>query len=340
MSAVELVDVAAGYGGDPILRGIDVKVEQGELLAVLGASGSGKTTLLRVLAGFVRPVSGVVRLGDVPVSGEGDWVPTERRRLGLVPQEGALFPHLDVAGNVGFGLPRGSDARIAELLDLVGLSGLQASRPQELSGGQQQRVALARALAPCPEVLLLDEPFSALDAGLRTHLRSEVRELLARLGTTAILVTHDQDEALEMADRVAIMLDGRIEQVAAPDDLYETPGSLYVAGFVGEGTALSGRRTGSGDITCALGRMRATTTGVDGESGTVFVRPEDLVLVAGDGIPGTVAQRVVRGGDVLLTVRLDAEPGLDVLVRVPRSQSPRPGEPVRLVATGRARFFP
>ncbi len=178
MIPVRIEEVTAGYGGAPVLRDLSLEVAPGEVVAVLGASGSGKSTLLRVLAGFLRPTAGQVWFGDREVSGPGTWVPPEQRRVGIVPQEGALFPHLDVAGNIGFGLPRGSRARVDEMLRLVGLAGLGRARPQELSGGQQQRVAVARALAPGPDVLCLDEPFSALDASLRGRLRAEVRDVL------------------------------------------------------------------------------------------------------------------------------------------------------------------
>ena len=211
MTDVRLLEVRADYGAGPVLDDLSLEVASGELVAVLGASGSGKTTLLRVLAGFMRPSAGRVEFGDRLVAGPGAWVPPERRRVGIVPQEGALFPHLDVRGNVAFGLgrrPRDS-GRVDEVLDLVGMSAFREARPQELSGGQQQRVALARALAPEPDVILLDEPFSALDAALRVRLRGDVREVLDRLGTTTVLVTHDQEEALSMADRVAPIDFGR-----------------------------------------------------------------------------------------------------------------------------------
>ncbi|MCB0925900.1 MAG: ATP-binding cassette domain-containing protein, partial [Mycobacterium sp.] len=199
MTAVTVGGVSIGFGAALVLDRLDLDVPSGALAAVLGASGSGKTTLLRVLAGFLAPSAGVVRFGDrvvtsAPTAGAGRvFVQPERRRVGIVPQEGALFPHLDVWGNIGFGLPRGSAPRIEEMLDLVGLRDFARARPQDLSGGQQQRVALARALAPAPDVVLLDEPFSSLDAALRARLRAEVRNLLRTVGATAILVTHDQD---------------------------------------------------------------------------------------------------------------------------------------------------
>ena len=226
------------------LDGVDLDVATGSVTAILGPSGSGKTTLLRVLAGIDRADDGTVVIGGAMVDGNGSYVVAERRRVGLVPQQGALFPHLDVARNVGFGLhkvPRAERARrVAELLELVGLAGMGARRPYELSGGQAQRVALARALAPKPDVVLLDEPFSALDASLRSSLRSEVADMLRSTGTTAVLVTHDQDEAMSLADTVAIMRAGRIVQSGTPDELYRRPDDLWVADFLGDAVLLDG----------------------------------------------------------------------------------------------------
>ena len=207
--AVAVAGVTLGYGETPVLEQTDLTVETSTVAAVLGPSGSGKTTLLRAVAGFIRPTSGSITLSGVLVSGGGTYLPPEKRNVGLVPQEGALFPHLNVAGNVGFGLPRRTkaqrvmaDERIDELLELVSLPGTQKLSPHQLSGGMQQRVALARALARRPRTVLLDEPFSALDSQLRSELRLQVRELLVKLGAAVILVTHDEDEAVAMADDV------------------------------------------------------------------------------------------------------------------------------------------
>ncbi len=204
--AVDIRGLTLGYGAEPVISDVDLQVASRQICAVLGPSGSGKTTLLRAIAGFIRPLAGEIHLDGICVSGPGVDVPPERRGIGLVPQEGALFPHLDVAGNVGFGLPRrtkqerlAAKERIAELLEFVDLAGLEKLQPHELSGGMQQRVALARALARRPRTVLLDEPFSSLDARLRQDLRVEVRELLVQAGASAILVTHDEDEARDMA---------------------------------------------------------------------------------------------------------------------------------------------
>jgi iron(III) transport system ATP-binding protein len=345
MTGVSVVDVTATYGGAPVLHDLSLEVGSGEIVAVLGASGSGKTTLLRVLAGFLRPSAGEVRFGDRVVSSDATWVPPERRRVGIVPQEGALFPHLDVAGNVGFGLPRGSDARIEEMLEMVGMGGLGRRRPQELSGGQQQRVALARALAPAPEVLCLDEPFSALDASLRVHLRGEVREVLLATGTTAILVTHDQEEALSVADRVAVVRDGRVVQVDTPDRLYELPVDLATARFVGDAVELDGRVRADGVVACALGDVHVPGAGDVGTAGTLVLRPEQLAVVdertvgggPGSGAVGRVRAASYHGHDSLLLVALDD--GTEVPVRVPGPRAARPGDRVRIVVGGTGLLF-
>ena len=220
------------FGRHPVLTGVDLTIPAGSLTAILGPSGSGKTTLLRVLAGFDRPDAGTVRIGDQLADGPDAHVPPERRRIGYVPQEGSLFPHLSVAANVGFGLPAGQrrGPRIGELLDMVGLSAQAKQHPHQLSGGQQQRVALARALAIEPRVLLLDEPLSALDAKVRLQLREQIRAIQQRLGTTTLFVTHDQEEALSISDRVGVMSNGKLEQIAAPSELYDSPATAFEIG--------------------------------------------------------------------------------------------------------------
>ena len=220
MTALTIRGLAKAFDATPVLTGVDLDVPAESLTAVLGPSGCGKTTLLRLVAGFLRPDAGTIAFGEEVVAGPGRFVTPQRRRVGYVPQEGALFPHLDVAGNIAFGLPgraRRSRDRLAELLDLVGLDARLAGQyPHELSGGQQQRVALARALAPRPSVVLLDEPFSSLDAGLRESTGRAVAEVLRSARATAVLVTHDQGEALSLADQVAVMRAGRFLQVASP----------------------------------------------------------------------------------------------------------------------------
>lgn len=237
------------------LVGVDLDVDRGSFAAVLGASGCGKTTLLRIIAGFERPDAGEVWLNGQLVASSSVHVPPERRNVGIVAQDGALFPHLNVAANIAYGLDHGWTVfrsashrakrleRVEELLELVGLAGMGNRRPDELSGGQQQRVALARALAPTPTMILLDEPFSALDAGLRVEVREQVRDVLKSLGTTAVLVTHDQSEALSMADDVAIMRSGRVVQFGAPSEVYTHPSDAEIAGFLGDAVLVPGAVT-------------------------------------------------------------------------------------------------
>jgi iron(III) transport system ATP-binding protein len=249
MTALALAGVRKAFGARTILADITLDVASGGVLAVLGASGSGKTTLLRLVCGFERSGGGTIRLGRDLVSGPGLHVAPERRRVGYVAQDGALFPHLSVADNIAFGLSRRERRRrhrVAELLELVGLPAGYADRPpQELSGGEQQRVSLARALAPQPGLVLLDEPFSSLDAGLRVETRQAVAAALRRTGATAVLVTHDQAEALSMGDAVGVLRDGRLVQVAAPETLYRRPADIALARFLGEAVVLPGEAGGA-----------------------------------------------------------------------------------------------
>ena len=336
MTDVVIETVTKRFGAVVALAEVDLTVPDGSLTAILGPSGCGKTTLLRVVAGFERPDGGQVRLGDRQVAGSGaSFVPPERRRVGLVPQESALFPHLDVAGNVGFGLARRHRvSRVAELLELVGLPGYEQRRPYELSGGEQARVALARALAPQPEVVLLDEPFAALDAALRAEIREDVREVLRATEATSILVTHDQEEALSVADHVAVMRRGKVVQVAPPVELYSAPVDLEVARFVGDGVVLDVSAS-SGMASTPLGDL-ALTAGASGE-GVILVRPEQLTL--GDvGASGRVSNVVFYGHDAVVQVELPD--GQRVAVRVAAPVSVRVGDDVRLRVNGAAHFYP
>ena len=253
----------------------------GSLTAILGPSGSGKTTLLRLLAGFDRPDRGTVRIGEQTVDGAGVHVHPEHRRIGYVPQEGGLFPHLTVAANVGFGLTRAARRqRVGDLLELVGLADLARRYPHQLSGGQQQRVALARALAVEPEVVLLDEPFASLDAHMRASVREEVQRILRASATTTLLVTHDQDEALSLADLVAVLRDGRIAQYATPQDLYARPIDDELARFVGDANLMEGVLEGA-LVETPLGKLPALWHGEPLPTRcqvTVLVRPEQIEL--------------------------------------------------------------
>lgn len=309
--------LTAGYDAAEVLQGVDLRVPSGTLVALVGPSGCGKTTLLRCVAGLHPVRSGRTTLLGRTLHEPGSTVPTHQRSITLVPQEAALFPHLDVAGNVGFGLSRRSQDRIDHLLALVGLTDLARRRPHELSGGQQHRVAVARALAPSPALVLLDEPFSALDARLRDDLRQEVRELLAIEEATALLVTHDQAEALSLADEVAVMNGGVVLQQGAPQDLYREPQHAWTATFLGEATVLSDDDP-----------LVASAT-IDGTEGTrLVVRPEDVVI-ATEGLQAVVARRSYRGHEWLVDLEL---PQRRLLVRTVATP-PAVGATVRVRAT-------
>jgi iron(III) transport system ATP-binding protein len=323
------------------IRAVDcasLQVPEGELVALLGPSGSGKTTLLRVLAGFEAPDEGRVVIGGRPVAGDGVWVEPEHRRIGMVFQDGALFPHLTVAANVGFGAPDRPE-RVGECLGLVGLADRGRAYPHELSGGERQRIALARALAPDPSVVLLDEPFAALDAGLRESLRSEVRRILKAAGASALLVTHDQSEALSLADTVAVMRDGRIEQVGTPEEVYERPCSRWLAEFLGEADVLPGIAR-AGVVECELGRFGAPAE-LDGDV-EVVLRPESVAVGVGSAPPAhaeaLVLSRSFYGHDQLLELELTS--GLRLRSRRLGFPAWHPGDRVRVWVDGPVSTLP
>jgi iron(III) transport system ATP-binding protein len=356
MLELELIDAHHRYTQRPVLAGVDLEVEKGSFVAVLGSSGSGKTTLLRVVAGFERLQSGCLRVGGVTVDNGRRAVAPEKRRIGYVPQEAALFPHLRVAANVAFGLGRKADrAQVGRLLEMVGLAGVARRYPHELSGGQQQRVALARALAVEPELVLLDEPFSALDAAMRSSLRQDVAQILRERNATSVLVTHDQDEALSMADRVAVLRGGRIVADAQPESLYQSPVDAQLATFVGDANLLSGSIS-HGTVATSLGRLvlRTKSDGsFDDESCavTVLVRPEQIEVrapsaaPASGGVAGLVTDRSYFGHDALLHVRLERSDGArpedhQLLVRVTGIAPPDPGSRVLLTVRGPVTAWP
>ncbi len=340
--AIHALDIEKTFGLTRAVAGASVTVKQGEVVALLGPSGSGKTTLLRIIAGFEVPDGGRVEIGGRQVAGDGAWEEPDRRRIGMVFQDGALFPHLSVAANVSFGCSR--PGRAEECLELVGMAGRATSYPHELSGGERQRIALARALAADPDVVLFDEPFASLDAGLRVSLREEVAAILRRAGASALLVTHDQDEALSLADTVAVMRAGRIEQVGTPEEVYARPASRWLAGFLGEADVVPGTVV-DGVVDCELGRFPA-----EGElrgAVEVVLRPECLALAVhrtdgarGDGPPlpaskGTEARVVGRsfhGHDQL--VRLELPSGQHVRSRRPGFAACWPGDVVRVWIEG------
>jgi iron(III) transport system ATP-binding protein len=336
-----------------VLRGVDLRVEPGSLTAILGASGAGKTTLLRVIAGFEAANQGTVRLDDTVVDDGRKRLPPERRRIGYVPQDGALFPHLNVRANAAFSLPRRErqGERPDEILALVGLAGLGHRFPHQLSGGQQQRVAIARALASRPRLVLLDEPFASLDAALRASVRADVLSVLRSTGTTAVLVTHDQDEALSAADYVAVMRDGVMTQAGPPREIYQRPADPWTATFVGTANLMPGGAK-DGEVRTALGshRLYVPPSGpAPGQRGpgladvTVLIRPEQIRL--GPPHPGLYTARVTQaryhGHDALVTVRPEAdgregEPGAgdELHVRIIGAELPAPGDRVSLEVHG------
>lgn len=338
MAEVRISGLTKAFGGTPILRGVDLVAPSGALFAILGASGSGKTTLLRLLSGFERADSGTIEIDGRQVAGPGFHLPPERRQVGYVTQEGSLFPHLTVAANVVFGLPRRrrTDRFKAEaMLESVGLPASYATRgPHELSGGEQQRVALARALAPQPKLVLLDEPFSALDASLRIETREAVAAILRAAGATALLVTHDQSEALSMGREVAVLRDGALAQVAPPEELYRRPADAALAQFVGEAALLPGV-VEAGSVTCALGRLELARAAPDGPA-DVMVRPEQIrfdVRPRPGAAEGHVLAVTYYGHDASIAVALD---GLDepVTSRVAGHMAPEQGARVWLSVEG------
>ncbi len=327
MSHVRVRGLSKSFGPVHAVRELSLEIERGELMAVLGPSGCGKTTLLRVIAGFEQPDAGCVVVSDEVVAGPGRIIPPEKRRVGMVFQDYALFPHLSVEGNVAFGLtnrPREErDALTRRTLELVGLQHKARCNVHELSGGERQRVALARALAPEPELVLLDEPFSSLDATLRGGLRREVELILRDAEATALLVTHDQEEALSLADRVAVMRDGEIVQVGPPVEVYGKPATRWAAQFVGEVNVLSGVARGGG-VETELGvfDLRAPASG----SVHVAVRPEQFELRADGNGNARVVAREFRGHDVLY--RLRHEGGKTLLVQLPSLELHEVGDSV------------
>ena len=334
--ALRIAGLERVYGPIVALSGVDLEVRQAEMLTVLGPSGCGKTTVLRLVAGLEQPDAGTIEIAGRRVTGPGGSVPPERRRVGMVFQDYALFPHLSVADNVAYGIRRDPDraVRVAELLELVNLPDAGDRMPHELSGGMQQRVAMARALAPRPDIVLLDEPFSNLDAALRTQLRGDLREILRAAGASAILVTHDQDEALTLGDRMAVMVRGRIEQCDPPEIVYGEPATPFVATFVGTGNLVHA------DCHLGVGMTRLGPVRLVGASARIaggalaVIRPEHVELEeAADGPAEAGAWRVVRrrftGSEILLEV--EAPDGLRLWCEAgPAVRRLRIGDAVRL----------
>ena len=364
-TSLELHGIRKHYGAVRALGGVDLSVTPGSRTAIVGPSGSGKTTLLRIIAGFEAPDAGRITLGGRQLADGSDAVPAHERGIGYVPQDGALFPHLTIEGNVGFGLPRNTPRRaerIAELMDMVALdSAMLARRPHELSGGQQQRVALARALAQRPKLMLLDEPFSALDTGLRASTRKAVAQLLGAAGITTILVTHDQAEALSFADQVAVMRGGLLVQAGRPLDLYLRPRDAAVAGFLGDSIVLPAQLAG-GWADCALGRIAVNDSGRQGAA-QIMLRPEQLQVAEvpaeaaaqgsqGEACYGAVTDTDFGGSVCVLSVRLVRGTGAAAAAPAPTAgwdepllvhsagiHAPALGAMVRITVAGQAHVF-
>jgi iron(III) transport system ATP-binding protein len=330
---LELDRVSHRYGDHSAVRGLSLRLQQGKIGCLLGPSGCGKTTVLRCIAGFEPIGEGEIVLGGQVVSRRGHTLPPEQRHVGMVFQDYALFPHLTVAGNIAFGLGRWPRAerqqRIAHLLGVVGLADAGSKYPHELSGGQQQRVALARALAPCPQLLLLDEPFSSLDVELRERLGQEVREILKQQNITAILVTHDQHEAFAMADEIGVMHEGEIQQWDTAYNLYHRPANRFVADFVGEGVLIPGTVIGPGRVQTELGALHGDIPGecAPGCAVDVLLRPDDIVHDDHHGpMQATIAAKAFRGADILYTLLLPS--GRKVLSLVPSHHDHSLGEKI------------
>jgi iron(III) transport system ATP-binding protein len=335
-----IADLGVAYrGGVAVLQNLSLTLERGEIGCLVGSSGCGKTTLLRAIAGFLPVAAGTIEIDGLVVSGPHFTAPPERRSVGLVFQDYALFPHLTVENNVGFGLralaPDARSQRVREMLDLVGLAHQAKHYPHELSGGQQQRVALARALAPRPSLLLMDEPFSSLDVELRQRLGHEVRQILKASQTTAILVTHDQQEAFAMADRVGVMHLGQLEQWDRPYELYHRPATRYVADFIGQGVFLPARVLTPRNVAIELGELRGDVPlpcqqGCDtcgkGCHVEVLLRPDDVIHDDASPLKAEVLRMVFRGGDFIYTLRLDS--GREVLALVPSHHDHAIGEKI------------
>lgn len=353
---LQVAGVRKSFGGTAVLKGVDLAVAQGRTTAIVGPSGSGKTTLLRLIAGFSAPDSGRIALGGAEVAGPSKWVPAHKRSVGYVAQDGALFPHLSVGANIAFGLSlRGKAAalRVGELLEMVSMDRSYAKRrPHQLSGGQQQRVALARALARQPELMLLDEPFSALDAGLRVATRRAVSKTLEQAGVTTILVTHDQAEALSFADQVAVMRDGRLAQIGSPFVVYTRPADRATAEFLGDAVILEAWMEGSLAL-CSLGGIPVRRPPAQGKV-HLMLRPEQIRIASGGPIRGRVVDTDYFGPETTVRIRLepiavDAKHPLDphqpvggeiINIRHWNAMLARPGTELSLKVVGEGVVFP
>jgi iron(III) transport system ATP-binding protein len=338
-TVLSLQQITKSIAGNTVLKNLNLDVKDHEFLAILGSSGSGKTTLLRLISGFDTPDSGQIQIGGKTVFGGQSNISAEERRVGFVPQDAALFPHLSVAKNIEFGLNKMPAAernqRVAELLQLVDLVGFAERMPHELSGGQRHRVALARALAPKPQLILLDEPFSSLDAELRVRLREDVKNVITKTGTTAILVTHDQEEALSIASRVAVLRDGEFAQIGNPSEIYQAPADVEMATFLGDSVIINGVVKGE-KIQTDLGLLTPLNKVTDGATGRVAIRPENFYLQPNPNGEGEVIGRQYFGHDALIEVKL---PKVVIQARANGPFAPEIGMKVTVWVRGQVNFY-
>lgn len=340
VNTLALSSINKSFGKQTVLSDLSLQVTNGEFLAVLGSSGSGKTTLLRLIAGFDEPDSGEIAISGKVVAGKNTFVAAESRKVGYVPQDAALFPHLSVFENVAFGLKGLSKAartdRVRSLLNLVSMEAFENSSATELSGGQKHRISLARALAPEPELILLDEPFAALDAELRTRIREEIKQVLDNVSSTTILVTHDQEEALSIADRVALLRDGSFAQVGNPREIYSSPVDLGVATFLGDSVIVDGVIT-SGKVKTSLGQLILLNSAREGSRGKVAIRPENFYLQPDLNGDSVVVGRQFFGHDAVVEVKTPEQ-----LIRARSSGpfAPEVGMKVTVWVRGAVNFYP
>lgn len=338
MTLLRVIGMKKNFGSQEVLRDVSLSLNKNELLGVLGASGSGKSTLLRLIAGFESVTDGEIFLEDSLLSSKSVRLAPEKRNIGIVPQDGALFPHLSVHDNIGFGISKdkNKDARIKQLLSLIELTEFAKRKPQELSGGQAQRVALARALAPRPKLVLLDEPFSALDADLRARLRADVKRILRDEEVSAILVTHDQEEALSLADRVAVLRAGEIVQVGTPTEIYNSPADIGIATFLGDSVLIDGQVV-EGKIVTDLGKLSALNQVTEGDKGVVAIRSENFYLQPNPKGESEVVGRMFFGHDAVVEVQT---PTIRIRARSNGPFAPEVGMRVNLWVRGAVNFYP
>lgn len=344
MKALEVSHLQVNFGARTVLNDLSFSLEPGEIASLLGPSGCGKTTLLRAIAGLLQPSAGTIRLGAQLVGVSSVVLPAHKRQTGYVPQQGALFPHLNVARNISFGLDKKAYSKqeiseiTTEMLSLIGMSGFENQMPTELSGGQQTRVALARALAVKPKMILLDEPFSALDAQLRNELRSDVVALLRAQGTTAILVTHDREEALVSSDKVVLMRDGKIAQMGTPEEVYESPSSPSIAVSTGDALVLDAQKFSNGSISYAISPTKDKE--VPSETGFVVIRPEEIEIgkAGTSGVSATLIQLDYYGHDAMLVLKIDNDEKL-IRARISGAIDFKVGDTVSIQHQGPVRYF-